>query len=171
MPERTPDLAAIAACEFDQRRTRAREMVATGKMTQHNADALLAPWLALVLLCDAPVSPALAAEIQEWRACILVGHGNAGVLWASKGSAAEARADMARELCPDGEWRAALGSARDAAILKARGSDDRSRRQRARDLNTLARAFCVPLTPAACGVAPAERPAAHSSATLERNAA
>lgn len=152
----------IAAGEYRLRAEKARAMVAAGTLRQTQADDLLRPWLAIALLCDAPLSPALAEIVEEARECLIWGADGGPLRYGYRGSEHQARIDCARELCPDGEWRGVLGAARDAAILRAHNSADAALQRRAFDLICLARAFDVPLTAASCG-APLSQPQRNSA--------
>lgn len=144
MSER-PTIAAIAHAEYLQRSASAKRKVAAGELAPHKAEALLRPWAAIAVLCGAPV---LEAEVTDYRRTIIHYKGDGSpAVYGHLRPEAEARCELARDLCGPITWGPALMKARDAALGKV---DSDERRDRARNLCILARALDVPLTAASC---------------------
>lgn len=140
-----PSLSAIAHAEYLQRCAAAKRKVDAGELPRQQAEALLRPWTAIALLCGAPI---LAADIADARRTIVFYKGDGSpAQYGYVIPEAEARCDLAGDICSPIVWGPALAKARDAALGKV---DTPERRERARNLCILARALDVPLTAASC---------------------
>ena len=102
-----PSLATLAATQYRQRQRRAREVIGQRGMTIARAESALRPWLAIACLCGADL-PELHELIADERVAQI--DGAQGV------SESEARALVARAICPRANWLAPLSAARDAAL-------------------------------------------------------
>jgi len=153
-------LAAIAGAEYTRRLATARRKLASGEVTAARAETEMRAWAAIAVLCGADV---LAAELAEYRRTIVhyAGAGSPAV-YGHLLPEAEARCDLARDLCGPNTWGPILTRARDAAIAKTAPSLNPGPEtiDRARNLTILARALDVPLTPASCVIPAPQRKAA-----------
>lgn len=104
------DLAQIGAGLFRQRQSYAARMVAEGRLTREQAEAKLRPWLAIAAMAG--------ADLPELEL-----HGNE--LWPDTGKPVIHRR-FAADIAPAAEWRAALATARDAALKQQSDSADQS---------------------------------------------
>ena len=103
-----PSLATIAATQYRQRQRRAREVMGQRGMTVARAESALRPWLAIACLCGADL-PELHELLADERIDQLNGTGSI--------TDGEARALVARAICPRADWVAPLVAARDSALL------------------------------------------------------
>lgn len=138
MPE---DLPAIALRVWQSRSGPAEAMVRSGRWSRSDADAKLRPWNAVAVLCWASI---FAGPIGERRRPIVFyyGDGSPGD-YNHQCDEAEARADVARDLCPRSEWEPVLSQATAAAIDAYEVNRSAQTEQAARDLLAVCRALDV----------------------------
>lgn len=149
------EVAAIADDEYRRRRDKARQLVAQGKLAPARAEAEMRAWAAIALMAG---GDALQTELEDYHRSMTYFIVNGKPAPADyRMPEAEARCELARDLCGPNTWGPILGAARDAALARA---DTPERRKRAVGLNFLAHALDVPLTLASCGMAATERNAA-----------
>lgn len=143
-------LAELAVQELERRRGTASRKVAAGDLSAREANAHLQPWLALACRAGADL-PEFADPLAELRAHPAL-------------TATDARILCADDIAPLAAIRAALATARDDAIERAEGTGDAARTERARGLDTLARAFGAPPYPFSSSRPPSRDPALETAA-------
>lgn len=144
-------VADIAASEYRRRSAKADQLLADRRLSREQANQLLRPWAAIVLLAGGELSPQLEDDLAELREQYL--HPVAGIDRSIDEK--EARALLADRICmgrpgePKILWRAALAAAVRKAFNDvphgeiAPGSDDEHKAEAFKALRRLAAHFEV----------------------------